>query len=82
MSPALGRIETLIIKTLAILKERPLAGLGSFLVQRCEARAFNLGFRRIIHALMHVSNYSRNISRGQGRIIRRYTLYVKSLGQP
>ena len=77
----LGRIETLIIKTLAILKERPLAGLGSLLVQRCEARAFNLGFRRIIHALMHVSNYSRNISRGQGSIIRRYTLYVKSLEQ-
>jgi GNAT superfamily N-acetyltransferase len=76
----LGRIETLIIKTLAIRKERRLGGLGGLLVQRCEQQAFKQGFRRIIHALMHESNVSTRIARGQARVIRHYALYARPLG--
>jgi GNAT superfamily N-acetyltransferase len=75
----LGRIETVIVKTLAIRKERRLGGLGSLLVQRCEQQAFRRGFRRMIHALMHESNVSANIGCGRARVMRRYALYARPL---
>ena len=76
----LGRIETLIVKTLAIRKEHRQCGLGTLLVQRCEQQAFQRGFRRMIHALMHESNISTKIARGQARVMRRYALYARPLG--
>ena len=72
-------IETAIVKTLAVLPDRRFAGLGSHLlaVNRRAARA--LGFRRLIHALMHESNKSRSISARYAAIFRRYTLFAKPL---
>jgi hypothetical protein len=53
------------------------------LVDHCHAAARGAGFTRAIHALMHDSNASRNVSAGfAGRPIRRYTLYSRRLAPP
>lgn len=72
-------IDTFIIKTVAVLPDPSLAGLGTLLVARAQEAGHRLGFRRCIHALMHENNISLNISRHYARIMRRYTLYSKVL---
>lgn len=72
-------VDTAIVKTLCILPERQYAGLGSHLlaVNRRAVRA--LGYRRLIHALMHESNESLNLSARYATVFRHYTLFAKSL---
>jgi L-amino acid N-acyltransferase YncA len=72
-------IDTVIIKTVAVLPGRAYAGLGNLLLMRGQAIAHGLGYRRAIHALMHDGNKSRNISSRYARTIRRYALFSKSL---
>jgi GNAT superfamily N-acetyltransferase len=72
-------IETVILKTLAVLPGRTSAGLGTVLVARVHSEARRLGFKRVIHASMHESNNSKNISGHYAKIMRRYTLYSRSL---
>lgn len=72
-------IDTAIIKTLATLPERHYAGLGSYLVAATRRAARALGYRRVIHALMHESNQSRTIRADFTTVIRRYTLFAKLL---
>lgn len=71
-------IDTIIVKTLAVRPGRIFAGLGGLLVERVQQAAQKAGFKRSIHALMHASNKSRNISAG-GHPIRRYTLFGRSV---
>ncbi len=72
--------DTVIMKTLAVLPGRDYAGLGSALAARTQRIACELGYRRIIHALMHEGNNSRNLSvRYNARPFRRYTLYSRQL---
>jgi GNAT superfamily N-acetyltransferase len=81
LEPARGEpLRTVIVKTLAIRPERAYAGLGAWLVAEVQSAAAALGFTRAIHALMHVSNVSRALSRHwQARRIRRYELYARPL---
>ncbi len=72
-------INTVIIKTVAVLPKRIYAGLGNLLVAQCHAIAHRLGYNRAIHALMHDANPSRNLSRRYAQTIRRYTLFAKEL---
>lgn len=72
-------IDTLIIKTLAVLPERVCAGLGVVLVARMREAAREAGLRRVIHALMHDRNDSASIGSGEPEILRRYTLFAKRL---
>lgn len=72
-------VDTVIIKTVAVLPGRAYAGLGNVLVARVQAIAHALGYRRAIHALMHEGNNSRNLSARYARSIRRYTLYSRKL---
>jgi L-amino acid N-acyltransferase YncA len=72
-------IDTVIIKTVAVLPGRAYAGLGSLLLMRGQAIAHALGYRRAIHALMHDDNKSRNISNRYAQTIRRYALFSKRL---
>jgi GNAT superfamily N-acetyltransferase len=74
------QIDTLVIKTLAVLPERAYAGLGMLLVERCQAAAQRAGYRRAIHALMHDKNLSGNISAFYAQPFRRYALFAKRLG--
>lgn len=71
--------DTLIVKTLAVRPGRQSAGLGAWLLQEVQQRSRALGFRRVIHALMHESNHSLNLSRRYAEPFRRYTLYSRHL---
>ncbi len=73
-------IDTYIIKTVAVLPGRRSLGLGGVLVAESQRIARERGYRCAIHALMHESNSSRNISARYARTMRRYTLYQKRLG--
>lgn len=72
-------IDTIIVKTVAILPGRAYAGLGVVLVAESHRIASQLGYRRAIHALMHSSNMSLNISGHYARPFRRYTLFSRKL---
>jgi GNAT superfamily N-acetyltransferase len=73
-------IDTFLIKTVAILPDPSLRGLGGLLVGRAHQAGHRLGFLRCIHALMHEDNVSRNISGHYARTMRRYTLYSREIG--
>lgn len=72
-------VTTVIVKTLAVLPGRAFAGLGALLLGEVHEAARKLGFTRAIHALMHESNQSRNLSAHYAKTIRRYTLFSKRL---
>ncbi|MCW8962575.1 MAG: GNAT family N-acetyltransferase [Gammaproteobacteria bacterium] len=74
------RPDTVIIKTVAVLPERASRGLGSLLVGYAQYVAHEAGFKRAIHALMHETNISGNISAHYATTMRRYTLFGKQLG--
>lgn len=74
-----GNVNTIIIKTVAVLPNRIYAGLGNLLVANCHAIAQQLGYSQIIHALMHDANPSRNLSQRYAHTIRRYALFSKQL---
>jgi GNAT superfamily N-acetyltransferase len=74
-----GAIETVILKTVAVLPGRNYAGLGSILVEKCHAIASQLGYTKIIHALMNQGNPSSNISQYYAKPIRHYALFGKKL---
>lgn len=73
-------IRTVVGKTLAVLPGRRYAGLGLVLVDRLHAGSHALGYQRLIHALQHEGNNKvRNMSEHFGHVMRRYTLYSRSL---
>jgi hypothetical protein len=74
-----GRIDTIVVKTVAVIPGRSYAGLGQLLASRCEHAAAALGHARAIHALMHAAGPSRNISERYAQTIRRYTLFARAL---
>ena len=72
-------VKTVVLKTVAVVPWRQTAGLGGLLVGRGQRIARELGYTRVIHALMHETNKSRGISRRYARTIRRYALFGKAL---
>ena len=68
-------IRTVIGKTLAVLPGRHYGGLGAVLAGALHKRSRILGYTRLIHALQHEANRSRNLSKFFGEVMRRYTLY-------
>jgi GNAT superfamily N-acetyltransferase len=72
-------VDTVILKTLAVLPGRRQGGLGSLLVEMVRDNAREKGFRRAIYALMFDANVSRNIADHFGETMRRYTLYRRDL---
>ncbi|MEO5959566.1 MAG: GNAT family N-acetyltransferase [Opitutaceae bacterium] len=70
-----GRTTTAIVKTLAVLPGRRWAGLGALLLAEVHEAMRRLKFKRAIHALMHETNASRNLSAHYTTTIRRYTLF-------
>ena len=74
-----GQTATAILKTLAVDPAHAGAGLGGLLVERCQRAAEARGLTRIIHALMHETNFSQRISRHYGATCRRYALFGRAL---
>lgn len=78
---ARGRlIDTAIAKTIAVRPGRTGAGLGSVLIDGFQQAARRLGYRRVIHALMHEGNRSRQMVARFGRPMREYTLFATAEG--
>jgi GNAT superfamily N-acetyltransferase len=75
-------IDTVIAKTMTVHPDFRSEGLGTMLLRRFTEVAAGLGYRRVIHALMHEENRSRKISAHTATTIRRYTLYAKPLWVP
>jgi GNAT superfamily N-acetyltransferase len=75
-----GPVDRLILKTLAVLPERPYLGLGSLLLGEAHVAAGRRGHRGVIHALMHESTLSLAASRYfEAQVIRRYDLFGRRL---
>jgi len=72
-------VTSIIVKTLSVLPGRAQAGLGAVLLAEVHAVAGGLGYRRAIHALMHETNPSLNLSAHYASAIRRYTLFKRPL---
>ena len=74
-----GVVDSIVIKTLAVLPRRRLAGLGRVLVVEMMQNAIAMGYSTAVSALMHVDNRSRGISAGCARPMREYALLAKDL---
>jgi GNAT superfamily N-acetyltransferase len=72
-------VTTVILKTVAVSPGRASAGLGSVLVARVHEEALRLGFKKVVHALMHENNNSKNISAHYAKPMRAYALYSRRL---
>jgi hypothetical protein len=72
-------IDTVIVKTLGVLPRREYAGLGHLLLSRTGSTARELGYTRLIHALVNDVGHLRKMSSESARPIRRYTLFAKEL---
>lgn len=73
-------LTSIIVKTLAVRPGRVYAGLGAWLLAEVHTTARQLGYTRAIHALMHETNRSRNLSAHYAQTLRRYALFSKKLG--
>ena len=73
--------KAVVIKTVAVSPDLGRIGLGGLLVATAHDRAHRLGFRRVIHALMHDQNVSRNISQRYAETMRRYAVFVRPIGE-
>ena len=71
--------DAFIVKTVAVSPDYQGLGIGGLLVAEVQKKAYDLGFRRVIHALMYEANKSQNISGHYAQIMRRYSLYSKAL---
>jgi GNAT superfamily N-acetyltransferase len=76
-----AEVDTFIVKTVSILPQPELRGLGTLLVARAQQLGREMGFRRCIHALMFENNVSLNISRHYAAVMRKYTLYSRDLAK-
>jgi GNAT superfamily N-acetyltransferase len=74
-----SRIDTVIIKTLAVVPDRIYAGLGQLLLAVTNERARQQGYSAAIHALVHDVGPLHRLSARYARIMRRYTLFAKVL---
>ncbi|MCP1222929.1 GNAT family N-acetyltransferase [Sebaldella sp. S0638] len=70
-----NKIETVILKTLAVNPEYQNFGLGTVLLEKFHETAVEKGYKNIIHALIHKDNMSGKISGKYGEIMRTYHLY-------
>ncbi len=73
-------VDAVIIKTVAVLPGRKYAGTGTVLIDCVHKAARELGYKKVIHALMRGGSVSSVISSRMARPFRRYALYAKLLG--
>ncbi len=69
-------VDTLVVKALAVVPDRALAGLGRLLLERCQRAAHGLGMRRAIHALVPDGHPMRHLD-PEARVLRRYALFAR-----
>ncbi len=72
-------VEAVILKTVAVRQRRDLAGLGLWIVHKGHQRAAELGYRKIIHALVTGQSKLRNLGGETLDVFRKYTLFGQKL---
>ena len=72
-------IDTIVIKTVAILPREKYSGLGRLLITDMLHNAQSMGYRRAISALMHTGNSSMSISADCAGPMRGYELFARCL---
>jgi len=71
-----GHPERLIAKTVAVAPRARGHGIANAMLDRVRAAARARGMREVVHALMHVANFSMRMSgRQSSRVFRRYALW-------
>jgi len=70
--------RTVLLKTMAVLPEHRGCGLGGALIGLARQKAYNMGFKDAIGALIYKGNHSEKLCRA-GNIFREYTLYGRTL---
>ncbi|MFQ5983782.1 MAG: GNAT family N-acetyltransferase [Woeseiaceae bacterium] len=73
------KIDTIVIKTVAILPRKRYSGLGRLLIVELLHKALELGYSKAISALMQAENRSQKISCDCAGPMRRYALFARSL---
>ena len=75
-----GKINTLILKTIAVLPEYEDLGLGNVMTRRIARLALDKGYKDWIFAFMYKENTSQKLAERNGTsVIREYALYGKDL---
>jgi ribosomal protein S18 acetylase RimI-like enzyme len=75
-----GKINTLILKTIAVLPEYEDLGLGNVMTRKIAKLAIDKGYRDWIFAFMYKDNTSQKLAKRNGTsVIREYALYGKDL---
>jgi GNAT superfamily N-acetyltransferase len=74
-----ARIDTIILKTVAVHPAFQGIGLGGVLMDLVQRSARRMGYVRAVHALIHERNVSRHISDRYARTVRRYALFSRIL---
>ncbi len=74
-----NKIDTIVIKTFAILPDKCYSGLGRVLIVDMLRNALNMGYTTAISALMQTDNRSQSISSDCAGPMRRYALFAKRL---
>lgn len=74
-----GRIDTIVIKTIAILPDERYRGLGRLLIVDMLKNALDMRYTTAVSALMQTDNRSQAISSACAGPMRRYELFARSL---
>ena len=74
-----GRIDTIVIKTVAILPDKLYRGLGRLLIVDLLQNALDMRYTTAVSALMQTDNRSQEISSACAGPMRRYELFARSL---
>ena len=75
-----GKIDTLILKTIAVLPEYEEYGIGNLMVKKIAKKAMEKGFKNWIFAFMHNKNTSQKMAkRNNTKLLREYALYGKEI---
>lgn len=74
-----ARRRSLVVKTVAARSNSTANGVGAWLTNLLHQRAFDAGFDRIYHALMHESNPSTRVHARSSRTYRQYVLLGRAL---
>ena len=75
-----GKIETLVLKTIAVLPEYESLGIGNVMTRMIARKAIDKGYKNWIFAFMYKDNTSQKLAQRNGtHIIRKYALYGKDI---
>lgn len=75
------KIDTVMIKTVAVLPDSRYRGIGTMLYDVTHQKAREMGYKTVLHAFIHEDNkIAMDISKTYGsELIRKYSLYAKAL---